>query len=67
MKTLSNLSLLFLLTNCAGSNLAKVKFGERCTASDAKQLQEKSYVWFVSKDAAKDFDKRINKANCLDS
>ena len=37
------------------------------TASDTKQLQEKSYVWFVSKDAAKDFDKRINKSNCLDS
>ena len=67
MKILSILSLLFLLTNCVGSNTAKVKFGERCTASDAKQLQEKSYVWFVSKDAAKDFDKRINKSNCLDS
>ena len=67
MKILSILSLLFLLTNCAGNNLAKVKFGERYTASDTKQLQEKSYVWFVSKDAAKDFDKRINKANCLDS
>ena len=37
--------------------LAKVKFGKRCTASDAKQLQEKSYVWFVSKDAAKDLTK----------
>ena len=66
MKTLSILSLLFLLTNCS-SSLQEVKFGERCTKSDAKQLQEKSYVWFVSKDAAKDFDKRINKANCSDS
>ena len=66
MKILSILSLLFLITNCAGGKSA-VRFGERCTASDAKQLQEKSYVWFVSKDAAKDFDKRINKANCLDS
>tara|TARA_B100000123_G_C25462316_1_gene310911 strand:- start:326 stop:526 length:201 start_codon:yes stop_codon:yes gene_type:complete len=66
MKTLSILSLLFLLTNCS-SSLQTVKFGERCTKSDAKQLQEKSYVWFVSKDAAKDFDKRINKANCSDS
>ena len=56
-----------LVNNCAGSDLAEVKSGERCTASDAKQLQEKSYVWFVSKDAAKDFDKRINKANCSDS
>ena len=67
MKILSILSLLFLLTSCAGSNMAKVKFGPRCTASDSNQLQEKSYVWFVSKDAAKDFDKRINKLNCLDS
>ena len=66
MKTLSILSLLFLLTNCA-SSLQAVKFGERCTASDKNQLQEKSYVWFVSKDAAKDFDKRINKANCSNS
>ena len=67
MKIISILTFFLLLTNCAGSNLAKVKFGERCTASDAKQLQEKSYVWFVSKDAAKEFDKRINKENCLDS
>ena len=67
MKILSILSLLFLLTNCASGNLAKVKFGARCTASDTNQLQEKSYVWFVSKDAAKDFDKRINKSNCSGS
>ena len=67
MKILSVLSLLLLLTNCAGSNMAKIKFGARCTASDEKQLQEKSYVWFVSKDAVKDFDKRINKSNCLNS
>ena len=67
MKILSILSLLLLLTNCAGSNMAKVKIGKRCTASDANQLQESSYVWFVSKDAIQDFDKRINKSNCLDS
>jgi len=67
MKILSILSLLLLLTNCAGGNMAKIKFGARCTASDSKQLQEKSYVWFVSKDAVKDFDKRINKSNCSDS
>ena len=67
MKILSILSLLLLLTNCAGSNMAKVKVGKRCTVSDANQLQESSYVWFVSKDAVQDFDKRINKSNCLDS
>jgi|TARA_B110000914_G_C15367464_1_gene401543 hypothetical protein len=66
MKTLSIISLLLLLTNCAGSNIAKMKIGKRCTVSDTNQLQESSYVWFVSEDAAKDFDKRINKSNCLD-
>jgi hypothetical protein len=67
MKTLSIISLLLLLTNCAGSNIAKMKIGKRCTVSDTNQLQESSYVWFVSKNAVKDFDKRINKSNCLDS
>ena len=67
MKILSILSLLLLLTNCTGSNMAKIKLGPRCTASDSSQLQEKSYVWVVSKEALKDFDKRINRLNCLDS
>ena len=66
MKILSILSLLLLLTNCAGSNMTKVKIGKRCTVSDTNQLQETSYVWFVSKEALQDFDKRINKSNCLD-
>ena len=67
MKTLSIIFLSLLLTNCAGNNMAKVKVGKRCTTADASKLQESSYVWFVSKDAAKDFDKRINKSNCLGS
>ena len=67
MKILTTLCLLLLLNSCAGSNTAKIKFGPRCTASDINNLQEKSYVWFVSKEAMKDFDKRINKLNCLDS
>ena len=66
MKTLSIISLLLLLTNCAGGNMAKVKIGKRCTIADASQLQESSYIWVVSKEAQKDFDKRINKSNCLD-
>lgn len=65
MKTLSIISLLFLLTNCAGGQMSSMKFGKRCTVSDTNQLQESSYVWFVSKDAIRDFDKRINKSNCL--
>ena len=67
MKTLSIISLLFLLTNCAGGQMTSMKFGKRCTVSDANQLQESSYIWFVSEDALKDFDKRINKNNCLNS
>ena len=67
MKTLSIISLLFLLTNCAGGQMSSMKFGKRCTVSDTNQLQESSYVWFVSKDAIQDFDKRINNSNCLDS
>ena len=67
MKTLFIISLLLLLTNCAGGNMAKVKIGKRCTVANADQLQESSYIWIVSKEARKDFDKRINKSNCLDS
>lgn len=67
MKTLFVISLLFLLTNCAGGNVAKVSFGKKCTALDSKKLQEASYIWFVSKDAVREFDKRINKSNCLKS
>ena len=66
MKILSIISLLLLLMNCAGGNMAKMKIGKRCTGSDANQLQESSYIWFVGKDAIKDFDKRINKSNCLE-
>ena len=65
MKTLSLLTLLILLTNCAGGNVAKVKLGKECTIADSRQLQESSYVWFVSKDAVNGFDQRISKKNCL--
>ena len=67
MKTLSIISLLLLLTNCAGGNMAKMKIGKRCTVSDTNQLQESSYIWFVGKGDVKYFDKRINKSNCLKS
>ena len=67
MKILSTFMLLLMLTNCAGSNMAKVKFGKKCTTLDKNNLQESSYVWVISKDALKDFDKRINKKNCVKS
>ena len=58
--------LLLMLTNCAGSNMAKVKFCKRCKAADENGLKESSYVWVISKEALKSFDKRINKSNCSD-
>ena len=67
MKTFIILASLLILTNCTGGGIAKVKFGKRCTVADSKQLQESSYVWFVSSDAITNFDQRINKKNCLDS
>ena len=53
-----------MLVNCAGGNVAKIKFGKRCTAADEKGNFEASYVWFVSKESLSQFDKRINKNNC---
>ncbi len=67
MKILTILSLMLLLSNCAGGNVSKVKFGKRCTAADNNGLKESSYIWVISKDALRSFDKRINKSNCLDS
>ena len=66
MKILSTFMLMLMLANCAGSNMAKVKFGKRCTAADKNGLKESSYVWVISKEALKSFDKRINKSNCSD-
>ena len=40
MKTLSIISLLFLLANCAGGQMSSMKFGKRCTVSDINHLQE---------------------------
>ena len=67
MKTLSIATLLLMLTNCAGGNVAKIKLGKKCTVADSNQIQESSLIWFVSKEALNDFDKRINKKHCLNS
>ena len=67
MKIISIVALLLMLTNCAGGNVAKIKLGKKCTVADSKQIQESSFIWFVSKEAIQDFDKRINKKHCLNS
>ena len=67
MKILSILSLLLVLTNCAGGNVSSMKFGKRCTQADANGLKESSYLWIISESAKASFDARINKANCSDS
>ena len=64
MRILAIIMLSLMLVNCAGGNVAKIKFGKRCTAADEKGNFEASYVWFVSKESFNQFDKRINKNNC---
>jgi len=61
MKTLIILSLFFFLTNCSSHS---VKIGKKCTAAGADGSFEKSFIWFVDKDTAGTFDKKINKDNC---
>ena len=53
MRILSIIMLSLMLVNCAGGNVAKIKFGKRCTAADEKGNFEASYVWFVSKEKLK--------------
>ena len=64
MRILAIIMLSLMLVNCAGGNVAKIKFGKRCTAADEKGNFEASYVWFVSKESLNQFDKRINKNKC---
>ena len=64
MRILAIIMLSLMLVSCAGGNVAKIKFGKRCTAADEKGNFEASYVWFVSKESLNQFDKRINKNNC---
>ena len=67
MKILSIATLLLMLTNCAGGNVAKIKLGKKCTVASSKQIQESSFIWFVSKEALNDFEARVNKKHCLNS
>ena len=65
MKILSILSLLLVLTNCAGGKISSMKIGKRCSQADANGFQESSYIWLIQD--VKAFDARINRANCSDS
>ena len=40
MKILSIITLFIFLTSCAGGNVAKVKFGKRCTVADKTVLKK---------------------------
>ena len=63
MKILSIAALLLMLTNCAGGNVAKIKLGKKCTVADSKQIQESSFIWFVSKEALEEFDERTGRSH----
>ncbi len=62
MKTLFILFSFLLLANCSAHS---VKIGKRCTTATADGSFEKSFVWIVDKETVKNFDKKINKANCI--
>jgi len=62
MKTLSLISLFFILVNCSAHS---VKMGKRCTNPTADGSFEKSFIWIVDKTTIKTFDQKINKKNCL--
>tara|TARA_B100001121_G_C18590882_1_gene574570 strand:+ start:642 stop:842 length:201 start_codon:yes stop_codon:yes gene_type:complete len=64
MKLINMMLICLLLVGCAGGNVAKIKFGKRCSSADAKGNFQASYVWFISKEALNQFDNRINKKNC---
>ena len=64
MKLINIILICSLLVGCAGGNVAKIKFGKRCSVADSKGHFQASYVWFVSKQALDQFDSRINKKNC---
>lgn len=66
-KIFITITLFLFLANCAGGNVAQIKFGKRCTVADQKGNYEASYVWFVSKESLGQFDTRINKKNCSKS
>ena len=63
MKIFAILTLIILLNSCAGNQISRVTFGKKCTPA-VNNMQETSYIWLVDKDV-QDFNKRINKKNCL--
>ncbi len=62
MKTLVILFSFLLLANCSAHS---VKIGKRCTTATADGSFEKSFIWIIDKETIKNFDKKINKANCI--
>ncbi len=64
MKLISLTILLLFLTNCSTHT---VKLGKRCTKLADDNTYEKSLIWLIDKKSLNDFDKKINKENCLNN
>ncbi len=62
MKIITFSILLLFLTNCSTHT---VKLGKRCTKLASDNTYEKSLIWVIDKKSLNDFDKKINKENCL--
>ena len=62
MKLLIPLMLIIVLTSCSTHS---VKLGKKCTKIAVDNTYEKSFVWIINNENLKNFDKKINKENCV--
>jgi len=62
MKLLIRLMLIIVLTGCSTHS---VKLGKKCTKIAVDNTYEKSFVWIINNENLENFDKKINKENCV--
>ena len=62
MKLLIPLMLIIVLTGCSTHS---VKLGKKCTKIAVDNTYEKSFVWIINNENLENFDKKINKENCV--
>ena len=62
MKILIPFILLLVLTGCSTHS---VKLGKKCTKLAKDNTYEKSFVWIINNENLENFDRKINKQNCI--
>ena len=54
--------MLLVLTGCSTHS---VKLGKKCTKLAEDNTYEKSFVWIINNENLENFDRKINKQNCI--